>query len=674
MPHNDPPFTVLFQSAKLGDRQQIAAELDWAARLLAGPEPIGRIYGVSGGALPALALGLALAARRPGSPVPGAAGAVQAMADRLRTARGRDLQGLNLNPLYGPFNLRPLRRWLAARLRAWGAADGLRLSELGVPLYLCALDRDGTFTLFGPPDQCLQFTYGGVHVGPPRDAPLLEAARAALSTLLASEPVCIDDEWFRDCRPPIPDAGAIVADLESADPRPLRRRRPHTPIRDWPLNWITSSFIMHSHHERNQPLLAAYDLDLRSRQAALRRDHQRLLAARPGTPPAPPDLPTLGDIDLPYIGSTEAFTNMRQSVQNKAALIERFRALLAGQLDGFPFDRPANLIYGAGGFSGILAGLVTTRAVEAGFASAGGQVQQVYGVSAGVLNGFFHAVQLAAARHPDLYTPAAHNALADLERFMATVSPGRIAAPNLRPWVFWRGWANLGPLEAFLIDRLAAYTGSRHAGQIRFDDIGLPFTVAAARSDGFTDFLGPAADGRRMRFAGRELRVRPAPVVRAMIAGWSMNTYIVPTRLGDQDYRDGGGTFYDPGLFAACLDESLINLLNIHLDEPEGHSYNLPPRPNLLKLLFETHNYNFPEERRRMRALTRRLFEHYRLRARHAAALRDAPPAPATAHPLPPDFRQDWNVLLEQDVLETSAEAAAAWAPTSAQATADRRA
>ncbi len=159
--------------------------------------------------------------------------------------------------------------------------------------------------------------------------------------------------------------------------------------------------------------------------------------------------------------------------------------------------------------------------------------------------------------------------------------------------------------------------------------------MAAARNDGFTDFLGMTRPERRMRFGGQEVRVLGAPVVKAMLAGWSMNTYIQPTSLGGQAYRDGGGTFYDPGLFAACLDADLTNLLNIHLDEPEGHSYHLPPRPNLVRLLFDTHNYNFPEERRRMRRLTDLLYEHYRLRGRAAAA---------GGPPLPPDFRQNWDV------------------------------
>jgi hypothetical protein len=335
---------------------------------------------------------------------------------------------------------------------------------------------------------------------------------------------------------------------------------------------------------------------------------------------------------------------MRQSVQNKAKLMDRFQDILKGQLDNFRFDQPANVIYGAGGFSGILAGLVTTRLVDAGFEQSGGQIQQVYGVSAGVLNGFFHAVQLAASRYPDLYKPAARNALADLERFIASIEPRKIARINLNPFKFWQGWANLGPLEDFLLDRLAVYTGSQHPGDITFDDIGLPMTVTAARLDGFTDFIGMTSRDRHMSFAGRDWQVLPAPIVRAMLAGWSMNTYIIPTKLAEQSYTDGGGTFYDVGLFTACLDKELTNLLNIHLDEPEGHSYNLPLRPNLLRILFDTHNYVFPEERRRMRLLTDLLYQHFQLRARYSALLSKLPAEFCIQYPLPPDFRCCWNI------------------------------
>jgi hypothetical protein len=347
------------------------------------------------------------------------------------------------------------------------------------------------------------------------------------------------------------------------------------------------------------------------------------------------DVPRLAHIDLPSIGSTEAFTNMRQSVAQKSTLMNRFRDLLEGQFDDFQFDQPTNVIYGAGGFSGILAGLATTRQVAAGFLKNGGSIEQIYGISAGVLNGFFHAVQVSATTHPQFYTTAAREALNDLEQFFETIHPRKIASLNLNPGRFWQGWANLAPLKRFLSERLAAYTGSSEPENLTFDDIQLPLTVAVSRNDGFTDFLGMTRPERRMVFAGAEIQVLSAPIVPALIAGWSMNTYICPLPMGDQAYRDGGGSFYDPALFVACMDSRMTNLLNIHLDEPEGHSYNLPERPHLLRLLFDTHNYNFPEERRRMRMITDLLYKHFQLRhqARWAGVT------------VPPDFRQDWNLL-----------------------------
>jgi len=647
------PSTIIFQSAKLGDIPHILAEFSWAESLQHDGMAVGRVYGVSGGALVALAFGLTLAAQRDSPRWGKAQTALADFSGFLRRARSREIRGLNLNPLYGFYNLSRLRRWVADRLRAYAGRDDFRLSELGVPLYLCAMDWDGVLTLFGPPDDALQFRYQFVRVGPPRDAPLVEALIAALSTMLSTEPALVKTdarqpgEWFRDCRPAIVDAGAIVADLEAADPRPILRRKPYAPIRPWSLNWFTSSFIMHSQNERNQTLLAAHYLDLLARQRALEVAYRELSIAL-GQEAVPPRTPLAGHVYLPYIGSTEAFTNMRQSVENRTELVARFRALLQGQLDDFAFDQPANVIYGAGGFSGLLAGLVTTRAVDACFERGGGEIRQVYGVSAGVLNGFFHAVRLAAARHPDLYTPSARNALSDLEEFLAHIEPRKVARINLNPARLWLGFANLGPLEQFLLDCLAAYTGSRHPAQITFDDIALPLTVTAARRDGFTEFLGMTSPERHMRFDSREWQVRPAPIVRAMIAGWSMNTYIAPTVLGDQAYQDGGGTFYDPALFVACLDAELTNLLNIHLDEPEGHSYHLPPRPNIVRIVFDTHNYVFPEERRRMRSLVDLLYRHYRLRASYAALLSHAPaelaPDRIRGHPLPPDFRQEWTL------------------------------
>jgi len=456
-------YSLIFQPAKLGDVPQILAEFEWAESLLAGEMRVGRVYGLSGGALVALAYALARGARLEPQRWGAAHAALSDFAAFLGRARGRDLRSLAPDPRYGVYQLRPLRRWLASRLRAYAGRDDLRLSELPGSLYLCAADQDGLLTLFGPPNDGLQCHYHTVRLGPPQDAPVLEATIAALSTMLSTAPAQVSTHWYRDCRPAIVDAGAIVADLEAGDPRPILRRRPYAPLRPWKPSFVSSSFVMHSQHERNQPLLASYYLDLLGRHRALLADpegpggsgtpsasiaagaeqgaarpvgaERPIGAARPVgaaararlTTPAPA---VVRHVHLPYIGSTEAFTNMRQSVEHKAELLERFQALLAGQLDGFPFDRPANVIYGAGGFSGILGGLVATRAVDAGFARGGGQVQQIYGVSAGVLNGFFHAVQLAAARYADLYRPPAHSALADLEAFIAAIVPGRIARVN----------------------------------------------------------------------------------------------------------------------------------------------------------------------------------------------------------------------------------------------------
>jgi hypothetical protein len=627
------PATIIFQSAKLGDLPWILKELEWAERLLAEGVAVGRIFGVSGGNLATLAFSLARAAQKSPSIWGKAHNAPADFRAYLGRARSRDLRRLKLNPTYGFHTLKPLRRWVASRLRAYTGRDDWRLSELGVPLYLCGVDHDAVFCMYGPPDDSLQCDYPFVHIPPPRDAPLLDALIAGLSTILSTDSHAVKGAWRYDCRPSIVDAGAIVADLEADDPRPILRARPQAAVRRWPVNWFTSSFIMHSSHERNQPLLAESYLDLLGRQQEL----TEALAQAPRSTPRPalaPQPPVVGHVDLPYIGSTEASSNMRQSVENHDALTARFRGILNGQLDAFPFDQPANVIYGAGGFSGILAGMVATRAVDEGFARGGGEVRQIYGVSAGVLNGFFHAVQLAAARRPDVYTPAARRALDDLETFMAHCKASKIVSVNLNPFKFWTGWTNLGPLEGFLLERLAAYTGSKHPGQITFDDIALPLTVTAARTDGYTEFFGMTKPARGFEWSGRAWQIIPAPVVRALLAGWSMNTYTIPTVMNGQQYMDGGGTFYDPGLLVACFDPQLTNLLNIHLDEPDGHSYRLPPRMNLVRILFDTHNLTFPEERRRMRAITNLLYEHFRLRAQ----------AEAAGIALPPDFRPHWTI------------------------------
>lgn len=626
--------SIIFQASKLGDLRLIVNELRCARGLIEAGQLVGRIYGVSGGALTAMAFGLTLAAKQNPARWGKAEHAISDMINYLGRARSFQIRCLNLEPLHGPFNLDPLRRRLNGLLKKYTGRSDWRLSDLGVPLYICTMDRDAIFTMFGPEDDDLQSDYQFVHMGPPRDAVLVDAVIAAVSTLLSTSPHAVNGKWVYDCRPAIVDAGAMVADLEAADPRPLLRTKPHAEIRPWKLNFITSSFIMHSQHERNQALMADYYLDLLSRQRELEDMLKKKSPDYPASVLRPKgQTPALIQVDLPYIGSTEAATNMRQSVENREELMASFRQILDGQMDDYPFDRSANVIYGAGGFSGILGGLTTTRAVDEGFKRGGGEIKQIYGVSAGVLNGFFHAVQVAAARHPDLYKPAAHHALEDLENFITHIEVGKLLKFNYNPLKFWHGWANLGPLKLFLTERLMAYTGIEDTEQVTFDDICLPMTVTAARSDGFTEFMGMASADRKFEFGGREWKVVGAPVLKALIAGWTMNTYIEPAHLNGEVYRDGGGTFYDPSLLVACLDPELTDLIVIHLNHPEGNSFNLPDRPGLVRLILDLHNYNFPEEHRRMRVLSTLLYDHYRLRKY----------AEENGIAVEPDFRRQWR-------------------------------
>jgi len=637
--------SIIFQASKLGDLPCIVRELERAEKLLNQDSPVGRIYGVSGGAITATAFALALAAKKDARKWGRAASAIKDFRDFLSRARSGQIRSYNLNPLYGRSNLNPLRKWLAGRLNHYYSGTSgtpedpslhqLKVSDLDLPLYICTIDHDAIFTMFGPPDDTLQCPYQFMHMGPPQDAPLIDAVIAAVSTLLSTRPSTVNGKYVYDCRPPIVDAGAIVADLEASDPRPILRTKPHAEIRKWKLNLVTSVFIMHSQHERNQTITADYYLDL------LRRHRELLQEVRQVQPDFSMEtintrkpLPTAGHADLPYVGSTEAATNMRESSRNRLSIMARFREILNGQLDNFPFDRPANIIYGAGGFSGILGGLVTTRAINEGFRGGGGEIKQIYGVSAGVLNSFFHAVQVAAARHPDIYRPAAQHALEDLEDFIANLRTDKLVSINHDPRRIWLGLGNLDPLQQFLSQKLREYTGAPNPEKLVFDDIKLPLTVTAARGDGFTDFLGMTGPDRQFEFAGRTWKVLEAPIIKAMVAGWSMNTYIEPTEINGQRYRDGGGTFYDPSLLVACLDPELVNLITVHLDHPESHSENLPEYPDIGRIILDTHNYTFPEQQRRMRTLSTLFFNHFRLRLY----------AQENGIPVEPDFRRRWKL------------------------------
>jgi hypothetical protein len=138
---------------------------------------------------------------------------------------------------------------------------------------------------------------------------------------------------------------------------------------------------------------------------------------------------------------------------------------------------------------------------------------------------------------------------------------------------------------------------------------------------------------RHFEFGGKSWKVLSAPVIKAIIAGWTMNTYIEPAKLNGQVYRDGGGTFYDPSLLVACLDPELTNLIDIHLDFPESGTENLPYKPDLPRIILDTHNYTFPEEQRRMRVFATLFYNHFRLRkyaSEHGIGIE-------------PDFRREWK-------------------------------
>ena len=177
------------------------------------------------------------------------------------------------------------------------------------------------------------------------------------------------------------------------------------------------------------------------------------------------------------------------------------------QLEGFDFSRPFNLIYGAGGFSGLLAGLVMSRLVD----ERGANIARIYGCSAGVLNGLFHAVALASRRHPDLYTPAAAGALADLEDFFQRISPKVLYSVNKTPRSLYRALVNFGPLRRELARYLERWTGRPRGETITFSEIQLPFYAAGARgSDGYLDVFG-LPDGLEMDFAGRTAAAHRLP-------------------------------------------------------------------------------------------------------------------------------------------------------------------
>ncbi len=613
--------SIIYQAGKLGDVPQVLQDLALARDLDARGVVPGRIYGNSGGCLAALAHGVVLSARAaPDRFTPAAAGALDDFAAFFARVRSGQIRRINWRDLgHGFYSLNPLHAWLRGRLEAYTGRPDMALGELGFPVYLCTQDRDGFPVFFGSPAPGLEAGYHNCRTRV-EDAPAADACVAALSTMLSTAPGLVNGHYYKDGRPSFPDISAMVLDMEASDPRPLIKSEPHTPLPDWPSNLLTQPFIMHRWHERNQVVLTSYYNDLvlgqRPRESlaqdarnqvvltsyysSLLLSHRERPLQEPSCPSAAaPTPPTVRQVDLPYIGSTELGTNMRENQAHKTERMAEFLALGAPQLEGFDFSRPFNLIYGAGGFSGLLAGLVMSRLVD----ERGASVARIYGCSAGVLNGLFHGVVLGARRRPDLYTPAAAGALADLEDFFQRISPKVLYSINKTPRSLYRALVNFGPLRKELARYLERWTGRPRGETITFSDIQLPFCAAGARgSDGRLDIFG-LPDGLEMEFDGRAMRPIDCPIVDAIVGGMAQPFYITPPVIGGETYYDGGAAYYDIGLFAAAMDSAPISLLNLHFGEPSGYSYGFDERPTLVRIVFDTHNFTFPEERRRMRRL-----------------------------------------------------------------------
>ena len=667
------PYTVIYQAAKLGDVPYLLKDFEMARRLDAEGAPIGRIYGNSSGALVAVAHGILLAARaQPQRFTPQAANALADFEAFFRKATSRPLKGIcddirriNWRGIqYGFYNLDPLKRWLSGRLQAYTGRDdvsGFTLADLSVPVYLCVEDKDGFPVFFGPPDDNLRAAYHSCSTRT-ENAPVVDACLAALSTMLSTDAYRVNPlkgtsggHYYKDGRPALADISAYVLDMDAArsDPRPIIKSTPYTPIPNWSSNAITQPFIMHRWCERNQAELAAHYGDLMSRRRALQAQADALLAdlrerglggfAREHfTEWRDPDCTRVLHTDIPYIGSTEAGTNMRQSVANKAQLMKQFREMGGPQLEGFDFERPFNVIYGAGGFSGILAGLVMTQFVD----ERGGNVRRIFGCSAGVLNGLFHGIVLGARRHPELYTPAALDGLKHLETFFEGLEPKKLLRFNKTPRTLARAIAHWGPLREQLRRYIEQWTGRPDGAEVTFEDIQLPFYATCARgSDGYADFFG-VADELEMRYAGRTIRPINCPIVDAVIGGMAQPFYITPPVIHGETYFDGGAAFYDIDLFAAGMEPEPISLLSLHFAEPPNHSYGFAERLDLLRIVFDTHNFTLPEERRRMRALINLWYDCQALRRRAAHlvdALREAGHCAILAYHDLPGLKEHWQ-------------------------------
>ena len=179
---------------------------------------------------------------------------------------------------------------------------------------------------------------------------------------------------------------------------------------------------MHRWHERNQVDLTGYydDLLLRHRAGARRR-----------RPPPRPDAPRVRHVEHPLRRLHRAGHQHAGEPGQQAGADGRSSATWASRnWRALTFARPFNLIYGAGGFSGLLAGLVMSRLID--------ERQRQHPAHLRLLGR--RAQRAVPRRGPgrapaarSSYTPQAANALADLEEFFQRISPSLLYSVNKTP-------------------------------------------------------------------------------------------------------------------------------------------------------------------------------------------------------------------------------------------------
>lgn len=587
-----PPHSLIYQAAGPWYPEAMEADFDLARRAESGGWPVGRIYGSGLSAVVALGHAALISAQRDPQGWRGAGAALEDLQPLLRWRREAGYPPQLRSIKWGLFSMGRLRRWLGSLLTAWAGrpADSLKVSDLALPLYLLAAEAQGYPVFLGPPETGLgaQWHNAGTEI---EDAPLLDAVIASASTLLLFPPLEINGRWLRGSRPIYADITSLVLDMEAQDPRPLADSTPYTPIPKWHGMALSQPFIMHHWTARNQADLSRWY----SETLAIVREREQ----HSPEPEARAGAAQITHIRLPYTGSSRAAVNIQQTIDRIEEWGRLFREMGEPQVARVDFSRPLALVYGAGGFSGILAQTVLARMIT----ERGAQVQRVYGCSAGVISGLFHGVTLAATQHPELYRPEAIHALRDFAGFFDGLSVKTMFEANLAPWKLWRAVANMKPLRTRLLGYLERWTGRSNPDQLRFSDMQLPLRMAMTRgSDGYQDFAGMPGDGEA-RFGGHRIQVIDCPVIDALQGGMAQPFYLTPKAINGETYFDGGASYYEIDHLAALLEQAendnLPGLLSIHTGEPIPYSYGFPPRMHLWMLAFEIHNLTMAELRRR---------------------------------------------------------------------------